>query len=60
VAAISSRIAERPYRCPFCGHLVHSGQVIAQVVVDSTYSSGCLDCAWAAQNKVSLRREAAS
>jgi predicted nucleic acid-binding Zn-ribbon protein len=60
VTPIRSRFAQAPHRCPFCGHVVHVGEVVAVVTSGSTYSSGCVDCAWAAFNgRLSDRREAA-
>lgn len=57
---IRSRFAEAPYRCPFCQHIVHVGEVIVCVVSGTTVSSGCVDCAWAAINgELSVRRETA-
>lgn len=50
VAAIRTRFAQAPFPCPFCGHIVHIGSVIAQVISGTTVAASCLDCEWAAVN----------
>ncbi len=58
VSTIDTRLATKPWPCPWCGETVDAGEAIYPLKAGSTESSACHDCAWRAENGYPLFREA--